>query len=90
MTIQILDQRRSASLIDFLLGAGTHPGWLDQQSYQPLSCPGYSDDPSGRLTATGVWHSGTEQSEFEIAFKRRRIHEATATPRATHGSIIRF
>jgi hypothetical protein len=90
MKIQTLDQRRSASLIDFLLGDDNHPGWLDQQSYQPLSCPGYSDDPSGMLTARGVWHSSTEQSEFGIAFKRLRIQEATATPRATHRSILKF
>lgn len=37
---------KSLSLIEFLLGDGMQPGWLDTQSHHcfarvPLNCPGY-------------------------------------------------
>ncbi len=94
MKIQInqsADQHRSPSLIDFLLGDGIHPGWLDQQSHHAfgriaLRCPAYSDDQSVTLTSRGVWHSNTEQGQFGIGFKRLQSQEAADTSK----SIVRF
>jgi hypothetical protein len=37
MKIQPVNQRRSPSLIDFLLGDGIHPGWLDQQRHHAFA-----------------------------------------------------
>jgi hypothetical protein len=66
-------QHRSHSLIEFLLGDGIHPGWLDEQRHHrfgsiALRCPGYPGDQTERQSARsrgrGVWHSGGTPSKF--------------------------
>jgi hypothetical protein len=51
-----LTQCRAPSLIEFLLGNGTHPGWLDKQSHHTYAgfeqrCPYYSGDRAGEQVA---------------------------------------
>lgn len=67
--IRALDKSSSHSLLEFLLGNDTHPGWLDKQSHYrfarvELSCPDYPGDQAEKRavgsTTRGVWHGGQQ------------------------------
>ncbi|QNI31155.1 hypothetical protein H7849_18945 [Alloacidobacterium dinghuense] len=90
---------QSCSLVDFLLGDGIRPGWLDKQSHHAfanieVSCPGYAGD-QGRREVTecvvrGVWHGGGAQNAFGSGVQRFTTFEPATIERSMIGSNLRF
>jgi hypothetical protein len=86
-------QQSSHSLIEFLLGDGIHPGWLDNQNHHPfattaLKCPGYpahAERQAAKSTGRGVWQSATE-SESGSTFVCPQSNKAAGVVRFTSGS----
>lgn len=69
-------QLGSHSLIEFLLGDGVHPGWLDEQKHHPFAtvakCPGYPANRAERQATKnagrGVLPGGGSESESGFIF----------------------
>ena len=86
-------QHGSYSLIEFLLGDGIHPGWLNEQSHHrfegiALRCAGGPGDQaerqSARSTGRGDWQSGNGPERV------RRRAQTLLKQRSSRSSCIRF
>jgi len=68
MKIQTVNQRRSPSLIDFLLGDGIHPGWLDEQRHHAFAPMARSWSGSRTTANFSLLRSGRPGAELNRSF----------------------
>jgi len=91
--------QRAHSLIEFLLGDGTRPGWLDEQSHHQfgkvaLRRPGDPADDverqAAKNTGRSVWQSDGTESESGPMFGRSQSNRATGVVGFKSGSRSTF